>query len=496
MKLISKALATSALCATAWLAASAAVAAPLTAADKGQLTAAVDAYTPKMNDAALKIWSYAELGYQETKSSALLQDQLKAAGFKVQAGVAGEPTGFVASFKNGSGPVIAILAEFDALPGLSQAAVPTKTPIAGQDNGRGCGHSLFGAASVASAVALKQWMVANKVQGEVRVYGTPAEEGGSGKVYMVRDGLFNDVDITLHWHPGNTNSANQGTSMANISGKFRFYGQSSHASGAPWAGRSALDGVEIMNVANNYLREHIPDRTRIHYVVTNGGKAPNVVPDFAEVYYYVRNADPKIVVDVMDRVKKAAEGAAMITGTKVEFEQTGGVYNLLPNDVLGKVMYQSLNDVGGITWTAEETKFAQQLAKSLPNGGGDLSSVGKIQPYKDADTSGDAGGGSTDVADVSWVTPTVGLSTATFVPGSAGHSWQNVAAAGMSIGLKGAAVAAKTLSLTGAELLSNPELIAQAKAELKQRQGADFNYKSMVGDRKPPLDYRKAGGAE
>ncbi|MBB3891946.1 aminobenzoyl-glutamate utilization protein B [Phenylobacterium haematophilum] len=496
MKLISKALATSALCATAWLAASAATAAPLTAADKSQLTAAVDAYTPKMNDAALKIWSFAELGYQETKSSALLQDQLKAAGFKVQAGVAGEPTGFVASFKNGTGPVIAILAEFDALPGLSQAAVPTKQPIAGQDNGHGCGHSLFGAASVASAVALKQWMVANKVQGEVRVYGTPAEEGGSGKVYMVRDGLFNDVDITLHWHPGNTNSANQGTSMANISGKFRFYGQSSHASGAPWAGRSALDGVEIMNVANNYLREHIPDRTRIHYVVTNGGKAPNVVPDFAEVYYYVRNADPKIVVDVMDRVKKAAEGAAMITGTKVEFEQTGGVYNLLPNDVLGKVMYQSLNDVGGITWTAEETKFAQQLAKSLPNGGGDLSSVGKIQPYKDADTSGDAGGGSTDVADVSWVTPTVGLSTATFVPGSAGHSWQNVAAAGMSIGLKGAAVAAKTLSLTGAELLSNPELIAQAKAELKQRQGADFNYKSMVGDRKPPLDYRKAGGAE
>jgi aminobenzoyl-glutamate utilization protein B len=496
MKLISKALATSALCASAWLAASAATAAPLTAADKSQLTAAVDAYTPKMNDAALKIWSYAELGYQETKSSALLQDQLKAAGFKVQAGVAGEPTGFVASFKNGTGPVIAILAEFDALPGLSQAAVPTKQPIAGQDNGHGCGHSLFGAASVASAVALKQWMVANKVQGEVRVYGTPAEEGGSGKVYMVRDGLFNDVDITLHWHPGNTNSANQGTSMANISGKFRFYGQSSHASGAPWAGRSALDGVEIMNVANNYLREHIPDRTRIHYVVTNGGKAPNVVPDFAEVYYYVRNADPKIVVDVMDRVKKAADGAAMITGTKVEFEQTGGVYNLLPNDVLGKVMYQSLSDVGGITWTAEETKFAQELAKSLPKGGGDLSSVGKIQPYKDADTSGDAGGGSTDVADVSWVTPTVGLSTATFVPGSAGHSWQNVAAAGMSIGLKGAAVAAKTLSLTGAELLSNPELIAQAKAELKQRQGADFNYKSMVGDRKPPLDYRKAGGAE
>lgn len=496
MKTITKALATSALCATAWLAAGVATAAPLSADGRSQLIAAVDANTPKMNDAALKIWNYAELGYQETKSSAVLQDQLKAAGFKVQAGVAGEPTGFVASFKNGSGPVIAILAEFDALPGLSQAAVPTKQPVPGQDNGHGCGHNLFGAASVTSAIALKTWMVQNKIQGEVRVYGTPAEEGGSGKVYMVRDGLFKDVDVTLHWHPGNTNSANQGTSMANISGKFRFYGQSSHASGAPWAGRSALDGVEIMNVANNYLREHIPDRTRIHYVVTNGGKAPNVVPDFAEVYYYVRNADPKIVVDVMDRVKTAAQGAAMITGTKVEFEQTGGVYNLLPNDVLGKVMYQSLSSIGGITWTAEETKFAQELAKSLPNGGGDLSSVGKIQTYRDADTSGDAGGGSTDVADVSWVTPTVGLSTATFVPGSAGHSWQNVAAGGMTIGLKGAALAAKTLSITGAELFSNPELIAQAKAELKQRQGEGFVYKSLLGDRKPPLDYRKAGGAE
>jgi len=496
MKTITKALATSALCATAWLAAGAATAAPLSAEQRNQLIASVDAYAPKMNDAALKIWSYAELGYQETKSSALLQDQLKAAGFKVQAGVAGEPTGFVASFKNGSGPVIAILAEFDALPGLSQAAVPTKQPVPGQDNGHGCGHNLFGAASTAAAIALKNWMVQNKVQGEVRVYGTPAEEGGSGKVYMVRDGLFKDVDVTLHWHPGNANSANQGTSMANISGKFRFYGQSSHASGAPWAGRSALDAVEIMNVANNYLREHIPDRTRIHYVITNGGKAPNVVPDFSEVYYYVRNSDPKIVVDVMERVKTAAQGAAMITGTKVEFEQTGGVYNLLPNDVLGKVMYQSLSNVGGITWTAEETKFAQELAKSLPNSGGDLSSVGKIQTYRDADTSGDAGGGSTDVADVSWVTPTVGLSTATFVPGSAGHSWQNVAAGGMSIGLKGAAVAAKTLSLTGAELFSNPELIAQAKAELKQRQGEGFVYKSLLGDRKPPLDYRKAGGAE
>lgn len=495
-KTILKALATSALCATAWMAAGAASAAPLSADQRSQIIASVDAYAPKMNDAALKIWNNAELGYMEVKSTAVLQDQLKAAGFTIKAGVAGEPTAFVASFKSGTGPVVAILAEFDALPGLSQAAVPTRQPVPGRDAGHGCGHNLFGAASVASAIAIKNWMVANKVQGEIRVYGTPAEEGGSGKVYMVRDGLFNDVDVTLNWHPGNSNSARQGTSMSNISGKFRFHGQSAHASGAPWAGRSALDGVEIMNVANNYLREHIPDKTRIHYVITNGGKAPNVVPDFAEVYYYVRNPNPKIVVDVMERVKTAAKGAAMITGTTVEFEQTGGVYNLLPNDVLGKVMQSSLESVGGITWTPEELKFAQQIATTLPNGGGDLSSVGKIQAYAPADTSGDAAGGSTDVADISWVTPTVGLSTATFVPGSAGHSWQNVAAAGMSIGLKGAAVAAKTMSIAGAELFSNPELIAQAKAELKERQGPGFTYKAMVGDRAPPLDYRKAGGAD
>ncbi|MDP2213602.1 amidohydrolase [Phenylobacterium sp.] len=496
MTRISQALATSALCAAAWGLALAAQAAPLSATDRAQLTTAVDAYTPQMNQAALKIWEYAELGYLEVQSSALLQDQLKAEGFSVEAGVAGEPTGFIARFRRGQGPVIAILAEFDALPGLSQAATPERSPLPGQNNGHACGHNLFGAASVAGAVALKQWMVANDIEGEIRVYGTPAEEGGSGKVYMVREGLFSDVDVTLHWHPGNANSANQGTSMANISGKFRFRGQSSHAAGAPWAGRSALDGVEIMNVANNYLREHVPDRTRIHYVVTSGGQAPNVVPDFAEVYYYVRHANPKVVVDVMERVKTAAQGAALITATEVEFEQTGGVYNLLPNDVLGEVMYRSLASLGGVTWTSEELRFAQQLAKSLPGGGGDLASVSQVQPYRKADTSGEGGGGSTDVADVSWVTPTVGLSTASFVPGSAGHSWQNVAAAGMSIGLKGAALAAKTLSLTGAELFANPQLIEQAKAELETRRGPDFEYRAMVGDRAPPLDYRKSGQAD
>ncbi|MDR7116834.1 amidohydrolase [Caulobacter sp. BE254] len=467
---------------------------PLTDADRAQILKTVDADAPQISDAALKIWGFAEVGYQETKSSTLLQEQLKAGGFEVQAGVAGMPTAFVASFKNGPGPVIAILAEFDALPGLAQTHDPVKTGIPGQVAGHGCGHNLFGAASVGAAVALKEWMVKNDIKGELRVYGSPAEEGGSGKVYLVRAGLFKDVDATLHWHPNNENTAVQGVSMANISGKFRFHGISAHAAGAPEKGRSALDGVEIMDVATNFLREHTPDKTRIHYVITAGGTAPNVVPDFAEVYYYVRHPDPAVVKDVWARVEKAAQGAAMATGTTVDTEITGGVYALLPNDTLGKVMDANLRKVGGVAWTPEEIAFAKKIQESLP-GAPSIDTVKTVVPYK---VEMEGGGGSTDVSDISWVTPTVGLGTATFVPGSAGHSWQNVAAAGSTIGVKGAVNAAKTLALTGADLFSNPETIKKAKAELDQRRGPNFAYKAMLGDRPPALDYRKpsAGGHE
>ncbi|MDB5455660.1 MAG: amidohydrolase [Caulobacter sp.] len=469
-----------------------AVAKPITEADRAQILKNVDADSAQISDAALKIWGFAEVGYQEVKSSALLQDQLKTAGFDVKAGVAGMPTAFVGSFKNGKGPVIAILAEFDALPGLAQTASPTKTGIPGQVAGHGCGHNLFGAASVGAAVSLKEWMVKNNVQGELRVYGSPAEEGGSGKVYLVRDGLFNDVDATLHWHPNSENTARQGVSLANVSGKFRFHGVSAHAAAAPDKGRSALDGVELMDVAANYLREHIPEKTRIHYVITNGGTAPNVVPDYAEVYYYVRHPDPEVVKDVWARLEKAADGAAMATGTTVDHEITGGVYALLPNDTLGKVMDANLRRVGGITWTPEEIAFAKTIQTSFTKPPS-VDTVKTIEPYG---IDMDGGGGSTDVSDISWTTPTVGLGTATFVPGSAGHSWQNVATAGTTIGVKGAVNAAKTLALTGADLFSNPELIKKAKAELAQKRGPDFAYKAMLGDRPPALDYRKARGAE
>ncbi len=468
----------------------AANAAPLAEAERSAVIQNIDKRAPALASTALAIWNYAEVGYQENRSSSLLQAELKKAGFKVEAGVAGMPTAFVASFTQGSGPVIAILAEYDALPGSAQTATAERNAIPGQIAGHACGHNIFGAASATAAMAVKDWMIANKVQGTLRVYGTPAEEGGSGKVYMVRAGLFDDVSATLHWHPGDSNGVSVGKSQSNISGKFRFTGRSAHASAAPWQGRSALDGVEVMDVAANFLREHIPIGTRIHYVVTDGGKAPNVVPEKAEVYYYVRNTDPAIVRDVWDRIGKAAEGAAIATGTTVAAEITGGVYSMLGNDTLAEVMDRNLQTVGAPQWTADEKKYAAAIAKTLQSPK-PIEEAGKLNPIYRGD-----GGGSTDVSDISWVTPTVGMGTATWAPGTPAHSWQSASASGTSIGAKGGVVAAKTIALTAAELFRSPDTLATAKAELTRLRGTDFKYRAMVGDRKPPLDYRKNGGSD
>ena len=468
--------------------ASSANAGELPAGDQAAIQSYVDADAKQLADTARRIWQWAEVGYQENQSSALLQSRLKAAGFTIESGVAGMPTAFIARYRRGNGgPVIGLIAEYDALPGLAQEATAEQTPIAGQQAGHACGHNMFGAASVSAAIAVKKWMDVNKVDGELRLYGSPAEEGGSGKVYLVRAGLFNDVDTAIHWHPGDDNSASQGRSLANISGKFRFKGVSAHASAAPWRGLSALDGVEVMNSAVNMLREHVPDGTRIHYVITDGGKAPNVVPDFAESYYYVRHVDPQVVKDVMARIQKAAEGAALATGTSFSFEATGGVYSMLPNATLAQVMDRNLRAVKWEPFTAEELSFAAGIQKSLTTKK-TLASATEVQPMK----IGGNGGGSTDVADISWTVPTVGLSTAVYVPGTPAHSWQAVAASGSSYGAKGGVVAAKTLALTTAELFRSPETIAAAKAEFAKERGADFKYQAMVGDRQPPLDYRKA----
>lgn len=434
---------------------------------------------------AKKIWDLSEVGFQETQSSALLQQLLKDAGFNVQNNIAGMPTAFTATYGSGK-PIVGILGEYDALPGVSQEAVPELKPIPGKLAGHACGHHLFGVASAAAAIAVKDWMIANKKAGTIRFYGTPAEEGGSGKVYMVRDGLFTDVDVVINWHPGAQNSAGYGSSLANKNGKFRFYGIASHAAASPERGRSALDGVEAMDNMVNMLREHVPQETRIHYVITRGGEAPNVVPAFAEVYYYVRNPKRDNVKSIWTRIEDAAKGAAMGTGTRVEVEVTGGVYDLMGNETLARVMDANLRTVGGYTYTEEEKQFATKLQETYKDQAQPLESTQVIGPLRTFD-----GSASTDVGDVSWVVPTVGLSTATWVPGTAAHSWQAVAAGGTSIGSKGMMVAAKTMALTAVDLFTNPVTIEESWKELRKKRGENFKYEALIGDRKPALDYRK-----
>lgn len=448
----------------------------------------IDAKAEKYNEIAHSIWEYAELGYQEHQSTELLQSTLREAGFIIETGVADIPTAFVASYGSGY-PVIGILAEFDALPGVSQDATPTRQEIVPGGNGHACGHHLFGTASSAAAIAIKEYLKSSGQSGTIRLYGTPAEEGGAGKVYMVRAGLFDDVDAMLHWHPGSQNNAGARSSLANKSAKFKFYGVASHAAVAPQNGRSALDGVEAMNYMVNLLREHVQSDARIHYVITSGGEAPNVVPAFAEVYYYVRHPEMGIASETFDRVVLAAKGAAMGTGTTMDYEIMHGVYNLMPNESLAKVVHKNLKIIGGIDYTPEEMAFAESLQKTLPpNSVKPLETAQEVAPFQVSER---GGGGSTDVGDISWVVPTAGLSTATWVPGTSPHTWQAVAAGGMSIGHKGMINAAKVLTLSAIDLMKNPDIIEAAKKELNRRTGEDFEYKPLLGDREPPLEYRK-----
>ncbi|MFN3997045.1 amidohydrolase [Algoriphagus sp.] len=439
-------------------------------------------------DIAMQIWSNPELGYLETKSSALLQKTLADAGFKVTAGVAEIPTAFIAEYGSGK-PVVGIMAEFDALPGVSQEASPFRKPIVEGGAGHACGHHLFGAASVASGIAVMDWMKENKIKGTLRVYGTPAEEGGGGKVYIARAGLIKDVDVMMHWHPGSQNAAGATSSLANISTKFRFYGEASHAAAAPERGKSALDAVEAMNFMVNLMREHVPMETRMHYVITRGGEAPNVVPAFAESYHYVRHPNALVVQEIFARMVKTAEGAALGTQTRMEYEVINGVYNLLPNETLARIMHKNLESIGGINYTPEERKFAEEIIKTYPAGvKSSPDDAGKITPFVVSET---GAGGSTDVGDISWLVPTVGLGTATWVPGTSAHTWQAVAAGGMSIGQKGMMVAAKTLTLTAMDIFKDPSVTSKALEELNRRRGEGFVYEALVGNRKAPLDYRK-----
>ena len=430
------------------------------------------------------IWSLAELGYQEKETSRLMQSHLEKENFSIDSGVAEIPTAFIASYGSGK-PIIAILAEMDALPGLSQDAKPERKIIKEGMPGHACGHHLFGAGSIAAAVAVKNWLIETGTTGTIRLYGTPAEEGGSGKVYMVRAGLFDDVDIVMHWHPSDRNDASPASSLANKSAKFRFYGIAAHAAAAPEKGRSALDAVESMNFMVNLMREHLPEPARVHYIITEGGAAPNIVPEYAEVYYYARHPDVDELEKIWARIIKVAEAAAIGTETTLKYEVMHANRPLLTNLPLARLIFEKLSQVGGVYYNKEETIFAKSLRSTLSNPNRDLGSEKNIQPFEEK-----IGRGSTDVGGVSWVVPTVGFRTATWVPGTPAHSWQAVACGGMSIGHKGMLNAAKTLALSCIDLFQNPTIVEEAWETIQDKRGAKFNYYPLLGDRDPPLNYR------
>lgn len=434
-----------------------------------------------------QIWNHSELGFIETESSLLLQNHLKEHGFQIEAGVADMPTAFVATYGS-SGPVIGILAEYDALPGLSQDTVPYRKPLIENGNGHGCGHNIFGVGSVSGAIAISKWLAANNVKGTIKVFGSPAEEGGGGKVYLVREGFFKGVDVVLDWHPSGGNGVSVGSGTAIQMIDFRFYGKTAHAAGSPDKGRSALDGVEAFNYMVNLLREHVPFSSRIHYVIPDGGEAPNVVPDYARVSYYIRSPKREILKDLKEWIYAAAEGAAAGTQTRVEPEIVAGFYEQLHNRKLSEVLQRNLEKVGGVVYDEREREFAEEIIKTLGENDSILLRAARVRPLAEEKPSN--GGGSSDVGDVSWNVPTASFGTAGFIPGSAGHSWQNVASGGSTIGTKALLNAAKVFSLSAIELFSNPKLISEIKEEFEGRRGADFSYEPLLGDRKPALDYR------
>jgi len=450
-----------------------------------------------------KIWEYAELGLIEFKSSQLLIRELEKHGFKVEKGVAGMPTAFVGTWGTGK-PVIGVMGEFDALPGLSQAKKPVKEPLKEGAPGHGCGHNIHGASGLAGAIALRYAMEKYGLKGRVKFFGTPAEESASGKVWMVKEGVFDGVDAVLSHHPGSTNVAGLSSSLANNSVKFHFHGKTAHAAGSPEQGRSALDAVELMNVGVNYLREHVIQEARIHYVIEKGGGQPNVVPDYARSWYLVRAPERDQVDHIYERVLKIAEGAALMTETRLEVEFIKGIYNKIPSKILSQIVTENLREIGPPEYTEEELEFAKKLTstisreakiemlrKSKRPGWEDLVDVVMDTTVPDPWNEGEVSHGSTDVSDVSWKAPTMEFSTATWPIGTPGHSWMNVAGSAHSIGHKSLIYAAKTIAASGLDLLMNPELREAAWKEHAERTRGK-QYKSPIPEGvKPPLDLWK-----
>jgi len=446
------------------------------------------------------IWEYAELGLREYKSSKLLADELEKHGFKVERGVAGMPTAFVATWGSGK-PIIGIMGEYDALPGLSQKVVPRREPLKPGAPGHGCGHNIHGTSGMAAAIAVKVAMEKHGLEGTVKFFGCPAEENFSGKVFMVRDGVFEGVDAVLSHHPSSMNAATLKSSLAINSARFHFYGKAAHAGGSPEEGRSALDAVELMNVGVNYLREHIIQDARIHYVIEKGGEQPNIVPEYARSWYYVRAPERDQVEYIYDWVVDIAKGAALMTRTRVEVEFLEGIYNLIPNRTLAELVVSNMREIGLPEYSEEDLKFAKEITKTIPRESkinqlrksgrpGWERLVDKLMDDEVPDPwgEGEVSHGSTDVADVSWQAPTLEFSTAAWVLGTPGHSWQAVAQSAAGTGHKSLIFASKVLAASVLDLLTNPGLLEKAKQEHRKRLKGRKYVSPIPPEHKPPLD--------
>jgi aminobenzoyl-glutamate utilization protein B len=451
--------------------------------------AEVDQIADEIKAVNKALWELAEVGLEETKSSKLLVEKLEQAGFEVNTGISGMPTAFVASFGSGK-PVIGILAEYDALPGMSQKVAPQRDAVTEGKPGHACGHSGLGSGALGAALAVKAAMEKHELTGTVRLYGTPAEETVIGKVYMTLDDQFDDLDICLHWHPSSRNGAWSSSSKALVSAKFTFRGTPAHASVSPESGRSALDAVELMNVGANFMREHLKEDARLHYVITDGGGAPNVVPPVATVWYFVR-ADSHEDVEYNFRwIQDIAKGAALMTRTKLSVQIDTDCHEIIPNEPLAAVLTKNLELVGAPSFTEEEQTFARRLQAPLVEQFGTKFPLAIDDRVHRTSPVPKPGKGSTDVGDISWRIPTGGLRTTCLIAKSPGHSWQNVAAIGSTIGEKGIIYAAKTLSVTTLDLLEDPKLIAAARADWEQRMEGKKYFSFIPEGQRPPKQIR------
>ena len=447
----------------------------------------LDNNTKTFENAALQINTFSETAFREYKSAELLAGILEENGFAVDRGAADIPTAFVASYGSGY-PVIGILAEYDALPGLSQIPATTqKKPVEQGKGGHGCGHNLFGAASTAAAIAAKTVMEKNNLKGTIKLFGCPAEETLAGKIYMAKEGVFDGVDVCFTWHPASMNHARVPQTIAMNNFEVIFRGKTAHGAADPWNGRSALDAVELMNSGVNFLREHVKPTVRIHYMISHGGQAPNIVPDYAKAWYFVRDNNREGVEHVYARVIKCAEGAALMTETELEVNLITGTYAYLPNHELSRVLDRNLRMVGPPPFSAEDQSFAKEMQRNL--GVPEKGFSTEIKEYSDEEK---RGGGSTDTADVSRLIPTSGeLAIATMPEGIPAHSWAVASCSGSQGGLKGMIVAAKTIAASCIEVLMDTEIVEKAQGEFKERT-KDYAYRSAVPvDQMPPLPERE-----